>query len=398
MIDVESCWIKANHSFYDVSEGTKIRWKGNYHEDLYDLSKAFFVCAYETTKDIVEDIHNNTKYDMWFLPSIYMFRQSIELLLKALLARHMAKRHDIEVAFAKCKHNLEEIYSNYEKNNSSIQISEDEIIWIKKYLKSIEIVDKNSSLFRYPFKDSFLQQYKNSFLDICEMGNLFLNAYAILDKEYTGREDKTIMTIDLTMNSDFLIFASNGFGNCYLWESPWGDGFHKQIIGYSKVAEFIYSKYDEDKDSSRLFPMLFLIRNAIELAVKRLLFVKVGNRVDTKIVRKSKNSHLLTELWNAVEPMLSYYANEHGEDINDLSLLKRYIQELNGFDKNGDAFRYPFDFNMTYRFNDKTIDINNAFKWMISIFNILDGCDYMLSDIADYESERAAEVMDETWW
>ena len=88
-------------------------------------------------------------------------------------------------------------------------------------------------------------------LDIADMGNAFLNAYTILKKCFTGKEDTSIIEIDVTMSTDFLIFANNGFGNCYLWESLFGDNFHKQVVGYSSTAYFLFQKYIFDKKYSR---------------------------------------------------------------------------------------------------------------------------------------------------
>ena len=390
-------WVEDNRSFYDCNKGTTIIWKRKYDEDLYQMSKAFLLCASYATEDIVKEEHNNAKYDMWFLACVYMFRQSIELILKSLVSRTISKRHDFEVALAEDKHDLIKLWTRYKDNADSLVVSFDEQMWIQEYLDSIEAVDRNSTLFRYPFKDDFLKQYNNDFLDICEMGNSLLNAYAILDKEYKGVADISIYEIDTSLNYDFLIFASHGFGNCQLWESPWGDGFHKQVEGYSEVAEFIYEKYKQESKDEYIFPMLFLLRNAIELSLKRLLFAKVINGVEQKWIRKTRNSHSLKELWGAVNVMVRNYANEHGEDLHYLDCLESSIQELNTIDKNGDVFRYPFDYNLSYRFDGQIIDVDNVFEFMAGVFNILDGCSSMLDNIAVYEAEMMYEMQSYMW-
>jgi hypothetical protein len=50
-------------------------------------------------------------------------------------------------------------------------------------------------------------------------------------------------------------------------------------------------------------------------------------------------------------------------------------------------FRYPFSYSFEYKFDSKLIDIKNVYVYLQSIFNFLDGCDSMLDQIADYESE-----------
>ena len=278
-----------------------------------------------------------------------------------------------------------------------MNITFDEQIWIKEYLNNIEIVDKSSTLFRYPFKDDFLKEYGSDFLNICEMGNSFLNAYAILDMEYCGTVDETIIDISTERSDKFLIFARHGFGNCYLWDSPWGDGFHKQVEGYSEVAEFIYSKYKEEKKDEYIFPMFFLLRNAVELSLKRLLYVNVTKGVEQKWIRKTRNTHSLKELWNAVSRMVRSYANEHGEDLQYLGYLEKALLELNCIDKQGDVFRYPFNYNLSYRFDGQQIDVDNVFDFMAGVFNILDGCSCMLSEIADNEAEMLYEMQSYVW-
>lgn len=245
--------------------------------------------------------------------------------------------------------------------------------------------------------DEFLKQYSSNFLDICEMGNSFLNAYAILDKEYNGTADNTIFDIDTARLTDFLIFASHGFGNCYLWDSPWGDGFHKQVEGYSEVAEFIYSRYKDGKNKEYMFPMFFLLRNAIELSLKRLLFIRVTNGVEKKWIRKTRNTHSLEELWNATNTMVRNYANEHGEDLKYLDYLEKALLELETIDKNGDVFRYPFNYNLQYRFEKQVLDVDNIFDYMAGVFNIIDGCCSMLSEIADIEAEALSEMQSYMW-
>lgn len=385
-------WVEANRSFYDCNTGNQIVWTRRYDEDLYQMSKSFLLAAYYATEEIVNEEYDNTKYDMWFLPCVYMFRQGIELILKALVFRVIGKRHEFELALIEDKHNLTKLWDRYRQNTKSFTLSINEQKWISRYLDEIEKVDKNSTLFRYPFKDDFLQQYKDDFLDVCEMGNSLLNAYAILDKEYKRVDDELIYEIDVNRNDCFLLFSSNGMGNCQLWDSPWGDGFHKQVEGYSEVAEFLYEKYKQDGNEDYVFPMLFLLRNAIELSLKRLLYAKVINGVEEKWRRKTRNSHSLEELWNAVNVMLRNYANQHGEDLQYLDYLEKCLKEFDAVDKNGDVFRYPFDYNLTYRFHGQLIDVDNVFSFMAGVFNILDGCSSMLSCIADNEAEMLYEL------
>ncbi|MCB2353141.1 hypothetical protein [Clostridium estertheticum] len=80
----EWLWPKEKHSFYDVEDINflvNIKWSKNSENDYTKLATAYFQCAYKICSEVAESGHNNVKSDMWFLPSVYMFRQSIELVI-----------------------------------------------------------------------------------------------------------------------------------------------------------------------------------------------------------------------------------------------------------------------------------------------------------------------------
>lgn len=384
-------WISENSSFYDIINETnniKISWSKNIFNDQLNLSRYYFDSAYEICKEILDDnINDNVKYDMWFLPCVYLFRQSIELLIKAGLSKTIRFKPKLQSEFIKSKHNLKLLFDSYTNNVEQIQLSNEELFWIKKYLESIENIDANSDLFRYPFKDDFLSQYKNDFLDIVSMANRLIQCYSILNKSIFGHkyEDEEI---DLTYIPEFLSFATHGFGNCYLWDSPWGDGFHKQVIGYSETGKYLFEKFKQCKKVAYVYPMIFLFRNAIELALKRLMYVQAKHQISEYQINKIKNTHLLyKDLWSSIKPVLGYYAEKSGQDIHQIEIAEKYIDEINLIDKNGDMFRYPFSYSFEYKFNNKLINIENVYIYFQSIFNFLNGCDNWLDEISDFERE-----------
>lgn len=222
------------------------------------------------------------------------------------------------------------------------------------------------------------------------MANGFEQCYSILFKCVAPNHDplKYQADIDCAMSTNFLHFAPHGFGNCQLYESPWSDGFYKQIKGYSNVAAYIFSHPNGLPKAQLFFPVAFLLRNAIELSLKRLLYAKNEFCVSDHIKRSKKNSHLLyKDLWKNVKPVIEHYAATSQEDLSQIQIAETYIKRLDEIDKKGDAFRYPVNYGLQYRFSNQTIDINNIHSWMQGIFNFLDGCDSMLSAIYDYECE-----------
>lgn len=111
-------WPISGKSFFDIDNQSylvHIKWSRNLKSDYQRLSENFFICGYKICEKIIDSGHDNIKSDMWFLPSMYLFRQGMELGIKALTL--------------------------------------DEYNWIKKYLLSLEEVDAKSDLFRFPFED-----------------------------------------------------------------------------------------------------------------------------------------------------------------------------------------------------------------------------------------------------
>ncbi len=393
MIKPDRFWIVASSDFYDIKKSTEvvcITWNRSIYDDFVFLAESYYECAHMTLTEIVNSGDDNIKCDMWFLPGMYMYRQAIELLCKALIIPCISNKNQLSSIFVQHKHNVESLFTQYKALSENIRLSEDEISWLEKYLANLEIVDRGSDLFRYPFRDDFLSDYSNDFLDVVDMANGFEQCYSILFKcvEEKYNPEKYQADIDCTMSTNFLHFAPHGIGNCQLYESPWGDGFHKQIVGYSNVAEYVFSQTNGLSKMQLLFPVTFLLRNAIELSLKRLLFAKNDFRVSEHLRKAKKNSHLLyKDLWKNVRPMIEYYAKESNEDLSQIGIAETCIQKLSAVDKHGDTFRYPVNYGLQHRFVSQKLDFAHIYGWMQGIFNFLDGCDSMLSAIYDYECE-----------
>lgn len=306
MIDYE--WIEKGKKITDIIDEEfkiTIKWSGKPSVDYLKLANDYFRAGYITLKEVIEVPHAcNIKFDMWFLPGIYMLRQAIELILKAGIAIKGATKKELETIFLKHKHNVKALYVEYKSRNSVTELEENEQSWLEQYLDSIEVIDSSSDLFRYPLRDAFMNNYGNQSLDVSHMGNRLVYCYSTLNKMIFGKwyeEDE----LDLEEKSEFMCLANSGIRNCYLWDSPWSDGFHKQITGYSEVAGFLFNRFKEYKDASLFYPIAFLMRNAIEIGLKRLLHMQTEVNVDESTIRRKHNSHLLyKDLWRAVKPMI----------------------------------------------------------------------------------------------
>lgn len=402
MVQSDRYWLIDGSDFYDVVNQESafcMPWKYNLYEDFICLSESYYSCAHTILSKIVNSSHDNEKCDMWFLPGMYMYRQAIELLCKSLIIPQINNKNQLTAIFVQYKHNLKGLLEEYIRIvcREKLPLNEDEIEWLAEYISNLETVDKESDLFRYPFKDDFMNLYANDFLDIVDMANGVEQCYSILFKCLDSSHDpmKYASEIDCSISTDFLHFATHGFGNCQLYESPWGDGFYKQVVGYSEAAEYIFSQDNKSNGQKLLFPIAFLLRNAIELSLKRLLFIRNDFRVSDHIKSTKKNSHLLyRDLWKHIKPIIEHYAKDNNEDLLQIDIAEDYIKKLSVIDKNGDVFRYPVNYGLQYRFVGKILDFEHIYGWMQGIFNFLDGCNDMISAIYDFECEMRSDYFD----
>ena len=108
-------WPSEDMDFWKIESDEDIvtvKWSHNYFEDYKILSYQFFECGNRTFDEVIEDVNDNIKSDMWFLPGIFLIRQSIELGLKALLCRIYNKNKDIQNTFEECCHDVSKLFKN----------------------------------------------------------------------------------------------------------------------------------------------------------------------------------------------------------------------------------------------------------------------------------------------
>lgn len=390
MKDFVFCWPSSDMDFWKINNETTsvtIKWSGDCFEDYKTLSYQFYECGYKTFEEVIGSGHDNIKSDMWFLTGIFLVRHSIELGLKALLCRALPRKRDIEDAFEACCHDVSMLFHKYTDARLENYLTEEERDWVIRYLESLEEVDKKSDMFRFPFEDEFLSKYRDKFLDNVDVANNMLQCYALVKKCI----ERGIVTENDVFNEklspEFFAFASHGIGNCYLWQGISDEGFHVKVTGYSKVIDYIYwnrNITNEDK----LYPLIFMFRNAIELCLKRLFYSRVDNGVPLKVFNSKRKSHLIKkDLWKNVKPVIVKYGDDSGEDSKVIDIVEQMLNEIDALDKKGDTFRYPTSYSLEYCFDNKKLDLCNVYIYLKSIIIFLDACDCMLSVIAERESE-----------
>lgn len=396
MIEPDKYWIAVGHKIDDISNAQDVitfDWSGNRSDDYIKLSESFYNASQVIITEIIDNYRDNAKCDQWFFPALYLYRQSIELLCKGLLIT-VVPRKDITAKFTAYKHNIIDLFSEYWNLSSNKPISNDELSWVCSYLTELETIDRESNLFRYPIKDGYLKQYKDDFLDIVDMANSIDQCYSIIYKcvDVKHIPFKYSDDIDLSLKPKVLFFASHGFGNCMLYTSPWDEGYYPHIQGYSNIAFFLLEKLDKNHWS--FLTIAFLIRHAIELALKCMLLSRTETNVSEKVQRSKRRSHILyKDLWKSVKDMIEYYAKSMGYDLNVVYCADTYLSELSALDKQGDKFRYPTNYGLEYHLQLKRIDYYQAIYWLIGIFNFVNGCSDMLDAAYEYECDMRSQYL-----
>lgn len=391
-------WPSADMDFWKINnEETSviIKWSRNCFEDYKALSYHFYECGYKTFADVIESGHDNVKSDMWFLTGIFLLRHSLELGLKSLLCRVLPRKRDIQDSFEDCCHDVSMLLKKYIDTGRESFLTNEETEWLTTYLDSLEEVDKKSDMFRFPFEDDFLSKYRDKFLDNVDVANNLLQAFALvkkcIEKGIASEEDE----FDHNLKPEFFAFASHGFGNCYLWQRISDEGFHVKVTGYTEVIDYIYKNH-QISNKVKLYPLIFMFRNTIELCLKRLFYSRVEDGVPLKVFNSKRKSHYIKkDLWKNVKPVIVKYANDSGEDLAIVDIVEKLLDEINSLDKNGDNFRYPTSYSLEYRIDNKKMDLSNVYMYLKAIINFLEGCDSTLYAIADYESGMKAEYESE---
>lgn len=380
-------WPSRNMDFYgsnNKEEMVTIEWSDDHFENYKFMACSFSKCGYRLFYDIIDDRNNSRKTDMWFLTAIFLVRQGIELGLKALVCKsHVTK--EIQGVLMEYKHNVLGLYS---KVKEDICLKHEEKTWLEKYLASIKLIDKDTDVFRFSFEDQFISEYGEKSLNIEAVVNNLLQAFSLIEKCMHDGENVYEYEFNNRFKPEFLIFAENGLENCYIWQPYFNDGHYIKINGYRETIEFLYN----DKTLSgeeKIFPLMFMGRNTIEVCLKKLLLSKINGNIPIR-----QKSHLLKrDLWGngekkgTVKLLILKYLNTEEEEHEDVEAVGGLIDQLNALDKGGDKFRYPTSYSLEYYFNNKKFDLENVYTCFLSLINYFEACDTRFEAIADQQAK-----------
>lgn len=385
-------------------------------QSFYEYSKSFYSAAHSIASFLLEtDKPNIAQLDSYFFALAFLYRHSIELILKALAFRNLPSKND-KATFAKDTfHDLAKILDELLKIESSPR-SNDEISWLKNYFMDASKMDKESDSFRYPFhirrtpadlfsgpKFSVERIFEEqTHIDLVLFANKFEAAFEILDLWYTNNSKAAEEWKELKP-----IFIETG--GYYYGQSVVGYGYRRQdfypyVNAYAETAGYIrtlmkryYDSGEISKASELFMPMCYLYRNAAELVIKAAWFEESREDFQSRCKGLYKKKHSIIGLWNQLRSWIAKFYGEEADDATYFNEIESACGNLHTFDTMASTFRYPCTKEMDLHFSKITMmDFMNVAEFMESLIHAIDGIESELSArneyIDDVEAEYRAEM------
>lgn len=363
----------------------KLGWSKDVHNDYYNLSCKYFKAGCRIVDEIESDYTDHDKTDRWIFAAIALLRQASELISKALVIRKYTHGRRIDKAkITKCflenKHNIIAIFEKY-CDDILIELSNQELEWLRNYLLDLESIDAKSDVFRFPFRSDFLSVFGGKNLNIGEMMAGLKQAYYILQKCYLGTSKYSFREYI----SPTYLNVNGGFYDCYLWQGQYGSSYYGHICGYEGAIKLL-----EDENNDEFFyPIMFMKRNLLELYLKRIGRMECDvNLFEARRCRLGSHE-IYHDLWTKIVPGLREIEPNSG---NVLDIVGRELKKIENVDRSGDMYRYPTDYGLNYRNVNMVVDIDNTYACFRQITSFLDCCEMALEEYKDYYYEMLSEI------
>lgn len=393
-INYEDSWIHSNMDFYHIEDGdttVEILNTGALDKDFYKYSLNFQNAADKVIHYLIQDSDRISELDLWYFAIIYLYRQSLELILKACIFQIVTDLESRKSIISSIRHDLSQAFDKLLELKSFAMNENAE--WLKAFLSDIARIDKDSDMFRFPFSNKMKVLFnEQTHIDLCAT------------KINMNRAFETIKSIFIS--GEFPVNVFNDFepkliieGGNYYTQSVVGYKFSKGsfypfVESYIKVADFIKNYSLNNHDFELFLPMCYLYRNAIELGLKRIIFE--SSHIDyakaTRIMHKKKHSVL--GLWNSIREEVIEYANAPDDD-DTINNADKCIKKLHDIDTGSSLFRYPCNMNLEVYFKHRVfLSIENVSNYFEAIFNFFNAVNTMLSVAKEYEYDMLSEMGD----
>lgn len=406
-------WVHSDASFQRIVSESEIKiYNSASIEELFmQYGHKFYRAGYLTAKYMVEcgDI---SKLDTYFFALVYLYRHSLELILKAIAFQFIIEREERIEFLKNTFHNLAKIFAVVKPFiNLQNRFSKDVIIWLEQYLDGISWVDKESDSFRYPFNISITsnewgdKQYrakplfeKQTHINLIALANKMEIAYSFLECVYNKVPYNSNEHIRYT--TEFLQEGGSYHGQCVVGYGYAIGKFFPFIKAYSEIPSMLVAEIVSGKESSDILflPVCYLYRNAVELALKGILYEESLHSRQESLRLICRYKHKISGLWQSIRKQI---IEEAGVPENDKTVLyvDEYISQLHSYDPSSSIFRYPIDKHLAYHFkNTRVLDIENVDNFFRELISFLEAVDTMLSAHNEWRAEMEAELRSNMDW
>lgn len=389
---LEGLWPGEYASIWDRSDNSELtdfKWTGNYVEDYINLATQYKDAGYAVLNEVIQSENNHIKTDTWFLAGVFMLRQSIELMLKAKVYKAFPDKRRVQQVLVEERHDLSGLLDCIVNAESNVSFPEQDLEWLKKYIFEIEMFDKKSNLFRYPFEVAFLKKYSETSLDIREVGNRMLVAFDIISEFLLHDCEVQSNSHNLELTPEFFVTAGNGVDGCRI---GWGsynrscdENYYDVIEGYEDVSEFLIYMERNSEEMFFPFPILFSLRHLIELELKQLASSEFQEIKNLRI--RLKSHRLRPKLWMKIRPVVEKIGNSSAAS-SPLDSVDYLVSEFDKLDRKGDFFRYPAEFNHGSHNLPEPMDLLQVQRCVRSVTNFFEGCDGAFSSAAENQKSH----------
>lgn len=393
-------WIRSDIDLFYIDKDSKniitISNSGQLDRDFYLYAKNFFYAAEYVIHYLLEDAAERqdiAKLDLWYFAMIYLYRQSLELLLKAIIFQYTTDNMVRKSIVGIIRHDLKQALDKIFELKPSIVSDNHNIQWLIKYLSDISRIDRESDMFRYPFGYNLKILFENqTHISLVATHDNMNKAYNIIKAIYNSGDYSN--QIYEAYSPQLIIEGGSYYQQSVVGYSYAQHSFNPYYSSYEQVGNFLRDIIITHNKPNLFMPMCYSYRNAIELGLKRII-VEDSHIERTKALKiMQRKKHSILGLWNSISKEIKEYSNAPDDDTT-IEDVEGYIQAFHNFDLTSDLFRYPCDKNMNSYFIENTkVDVNNISICFEELCNFLDAVDSMLLTIKDYESEMISYYSD----
>jgi hypothetical protein len=399
-------WPDSEGDFYKINDGkiVEIVNSGEVDKLFYEYANKFHIASGVLVDHLLEkpDIR---KLDTYFFAVAYLYRHSIELILKAIGFKYIVDLKDKKQFIKETHHNLLELMNRIlpyitkftEKNKNAFE-------WLETYFDDINNIDRESDSFRYPFGISIERDWFDNkkfsihpvfseqiHIDLIMFANKLETAFELFESIYQDILEE--VTDYKEYNPIFIEEGGDYYSQCVV-----GYGYNKwkhypYVTAYKESAEYMHGLMLENSSmiENLFMPMCYLFRNSIELSIKQLLFEECSFSTQEALKIFNKKKHSIQSLWNAIKNEIEEHANAP-EDDTTIEDVSKYIKQLHSVDASADRFRYPTNKHMNLHFKKKKkLDLTNVCDFFLELASFISAATDMISAHNEWKAEMEAE-------